>query len=281
MKILKLSALSLLLTLTACGGGGGKGSAPSTPVNPVNKVEQTTPAVNHTGSTNSASTNQNTGGSQPSSPSSTSTTSSTPKPVHGHYLVGVDRGKVGITAFTLSGDRLEVLNHFGSIPLSDPAQSPTDGYYKIGNGIVNDSSFLKETKFGIIENNRQVYIFAQGNRATEMPISGTASYTGEAILVSVDNEDEFKRLGYFAVPAKFTADFGQKQLTGSLQLMELGADNNVVFNAEIEGDEFSNWGGLDGISVDGAFYGKNASELGGVLLKRDAFSGSFGAKKDQ
>lgn len=273
MKILKLSALSLLLTLTACGGGGGKGSAPSTPVNPVNKVEQTTPAVSNTSTTNSTSTtnNQNTSGSQPS----------TPKPVHGHYLVGAERNNVGITAFTLKGDRLEVLNHFGSIPLSDPAQSPTDGYYKLGGGMVNDSSFLKETKFGIIENNRQVYIFAQGNRATEMPISGTASYTGEAILVSVDNEDEFKRLGYFAVPAKFTADFGQKQLTGSLQLMELGADNNVVFNAEIEGDEFSNWGGLDGISVDGAFYGKNASELGGVLLKRDAFSGSFGAKKDQ
>lgn len=280
MKILKLSALSLLLTLTACGGGGGKGSAPSTPVNPVNKVEQTTPAVNHTGSTNSASTNQNTGGSQPSSPSSTSTTSSAPKPVHGHYLVGVDRGKVGITAFTLSSDRLEVLNRFGSIPLSDPAQSPTDGYYKIGNGIVNDSSFLKETKFGVLENS-DVYIFAQGNRATDMPTVGKASYTGQAILVAVDDNDELKRLGYFTAPAKFTADFEQKQLLGSLQLMELGAEGNVVFNAKIEGDEFSNWGGFDGISVDGAFYGKNASELGGVLLKRDAFSGSFGAKKDQ
>lgn len=275
MKTLKLATLSLIFALTACSSGGSSDSPAL-----VNKSTNTN-TVNSQGSSNSPSTIPSASNSeQEASQSIPTQTPSTPKPVHGHYLVGADRNSVGLTAFSLSSDRLEILDHFNSIPLSDPSQSPADGYYKIGNGIVNDSSFLKETKFGIVENGR-VYIFAQGNRTTDMPTSGTASYTGEAILVAVDKEDEFKRLGYFTVPAKFNADFGQKQLIGSLQLMELGADGNVVFDAEIKGDKFSNWGDIDGIDVNGAFYGKNASELGGVLLKRDLFSGSFGAKKDQ
>ncbi|AHG86985.1 hypothetical protein F544_17570 [Bibersteinia trehalosi USDA-ARS-USMARC-190] len=277
MKTLKLTVLSLSLILISCSSGGG-GGAPA----PASASSQPTATASNQPSSNS-----------PSNPatdlvndseqqdSQTPPTTASPKPVHGYYLVGAKRDNVGITAFTLTSDRLEILDHFGgSIPLSDPTQSPADGYYKIGKGIVNDNSLLKETKFGVVENDRQVYIFSQGNRATGMPVSGTASYTGEAILVAVDKEDEFKRLNYFTTPVKFNADFGQKQLIGSLQLMELGADGNVVFDAEINGDKFSKWGGFDGIQVDGAFYGNNASELGGVLLKRDAFSGSFGAKKD-
>lgn len=268
MKILKLTALSLIFAVTACSSGGGGSGGNSESNQSIDNIATTQP-VSSTTSTENTSEEQE-----------TPTKTVTERPVHGYYLVGAERNNVGITAFSLRSNSLNIIDHFDSIPLSDPAQSPTDGYYKIGNGIANDDSILKETKFGVVENSRQVYIFAQGNRATDMPVSGNASYTGEAILVTVNEDDEFKRLGYFNVPAKFNADFEQKTLLASLQLTELGAEGNLVFDAEIKGDKFSKWGGSDGIQVDGAFYGNNASELGGVLLKRDAFSGSFGAKKD-
>ncbi|MGX3020901.1 transferrin-binding protein-like solute binding protein [Ursidibacter sp. B-7004-1] len=39
--------------------------------------------------------------------------------------------------------------------------------------------------------------------------------------------------------------------------------------------------GFDGVYVEGQFYGPQASELGGIYYKRDKFSGTFGAKKQE
>lgn len=255
MKALKLTSLTIisLFTLVACSSGGSSNPAPAT------KTVGTTP-----------------------SPPPAQPTPSNPRvyPIQGQYLFGAKANNVGWTISTLRGENLNILKNIESIPLTDPANQPEEGYYKIGNGIVNDDSMLKNTRFGIIEGERQAYIFSQGVKTENIPTAGRAIYKGEALISFVDSDDVYKRLNYvYGLPSTFDVDFDNKTLIGSIKYAE--DRPNLIFDAQINGDKFSKWGGLDNIEVEGAFYGKDASELGGVFMKRDTFSGSFGAKKEE
>lgn len=242
-------------TLIACGGGSGGGSDPTPPTKFVTPPPK--PEVNNKPNTSS----------RPQT-----------KAVTGYYLVGADGNNVGSAAFSLSSDKLEVIDHFDSIPLSDPNQTSTNGFYKIGTGTVNDNSLLQHVRFGAVENDRNVYIFAQGLETKNMPTEGSATYSGHSVFL-VANKDTNK-LNYNTYPAKFNVDFKAKTLNGSVVLDPNNAELNVIFDADINGNTFEKRG-LNSIDVKGKFYGDNASELGGVYLKRGAFSGSFGAKKDE
>lgn len=256
MKALKFTAVALLslLTLSACGGSGGSKPTPTPKTVGTVPSQPTTPATN------------------PNTPTPTKE-----YPIQGHYLIGADLNQVGYVITTLRGENLNILSSLNSIPLADPGSNPVDGYYRIGSGAVNDNSLLQNVRFGIVGSD-QIYIFSQGVKAENIPTTGKATYKGESVFVFVDQEDPQKALGYYkGLPATFDVDFDQKSLIGSIQVYE--DSPNLVFNATIRENKFSHYGGIDGISVEGAFYGKDASELGGTYLKRDAFSGSFGAKK--
>lgn len=262
-KLMKLFSLSTItLVLVGCGGGGGGGSESSSPkpVNHTNTIKQPTSEVK--------------------ADDTHTTEISTPKEakVKGAYIIGADRDNVGFTSFSLSGDKLDVLDAFpSSIPLVDPAYILKDGWYKIGNGVVNSSELLQYVRHGAVEDKRGVYIFAQGEKAENIPTSGKFTYKGHATLVSVlDKEDKGLQVVY-GLDSTFDVDFDKKSLIGSIGGSPEG--KNIVFDADIKGDKFSKWGGLSGVSVDGAFYGKDASELGGTYLLRDVASGTFGAKR--
>lgn len=118
------------------------------------------------------------------------------------------------------------------------------------------------------------YAFYQGQLTKDMPTTGKATYLGDVIYVCQNCDDEILRGS-----ANFQVDFGAKKLTGNL------SDNGVRLgvSAKINGNKFSG-DHADGTRVDGAFFGDNASHLGGLFENKNVkeaghVGGSFGASK--
>ena len=145
-----------------------------------------------------------------------------------------------------------------------------------------------------------------GNRTTDMPTTGTASYAGgfrarewptdQAALTSSPSVTRYR--GDFDL----SADFGSSTVTGNATGLEsrpgdsstwVNAAGGLNFNATISGnglsatDHLSGSGDLAGYSgwrVDGAFYGPGAAEVAGVFDATDgtqnkALIGYFGGQK--
>ena len=124
-----------------------------------------------------------------------------------------------------------------------------------------------------------------GDRTTDMPTTGTASYDGGGFVMEWPT-DEAAFFGdpsvmYYRTNLDLSADFGNSAVTGNLTLLEASpgdgayapASGGLSFNATISGNglsatDLSGSGALSGYSggrVDGAFYGPGATEVGGVL----------------
>lgn len=140
---------------------------------------------------------------------------------------------------------------------------------------------FSDVRLGIAPGNDADNLFVNGNPTKNMPTQGTATYEGSALVI--------KNNQYFLNDNKqisvFTADFGNKTLTGTLNVKTFQpinvkaniSDNN--FSGKATSTEFKTQA-----NVTGKFYGDNAKELGGVF--RDdtvgadkAWGGVFGASK--
>ena len=143
-----------------------------------------------------------------------------------------------------------------------------------------------------------------GNRTTEMPTTGTASYDGGAFIRESPNDRAASTRGpsfmYYRADAALSADFGSSAVTGNFTLREARpgdggyspASGGLSFNATINGNglsatDLSGSGDLAGYSgggVNGAFYGPEAAEVAGVFdainsTQSKLLVGEFGAKK--
>ena len=144
-----------------------------------------------------------------------------------------------------------------------------------------------------------------GNRTTDMPTTGTASYDGRGYIRESPNDRALSTLDpnflYHRTGFTLSADFGSSAITGNLTLLESrpGGDGDyatssggLTFNATIDGNglsgtDLSGSGDLAGYSggrVNGAFYGPEAAEVAGVFdaihsTQKKHLNGYFGGQK--
>lgn len=129
-------------------------------------------------------------------------------------------------------------------------------------------SFLR---FGQVKkDDGSLFNFAHGTSLTpseNIPNSGVVSYTGR----SINN--------FAAGDARFDVDFGSRKVTGTLSGgAGFGAD--ISIDANISGNKFNGSAvrAITRADVQGAFFGPNAEEMGGVFKGGD-MNGSFGARQ--
>ncbi|MGX3065939.1 Slam-dependent surface lipoprotein [Ursidibacter arcticus] len=152
------------------------------------------------------------------------------------------------------------------------------GFTKTENGsYINDPQKFS-TYFGYFAAGPRSAIFYQGNNLTaesEIPQSGTAKYVGDSIYVNKGKVTT--QVG----KVDLTADFANKNLTGTVFAAESGIDS-VTVNAKLDKNTFAGEAVQNGQKADlhGKFYGKNAAELAGSYSDASSIlQGAFGAKK--
>ena len=144
-----------------------------------------------------------------------------------------------------------------------------------------------------------------GNRATDMPTTGTASYGGGVRIREFPTDQAISTSSPSAILYRgdfnLSADFGSSTVTGATTNLEsrpgdsntwTTASGGLNFNATINGNglsanDLSGSGVLAGYSggrVEGAFYGPGAAEVGGVFdatdsVQNKALSGYFAGQK--
>lgn len=167
-----------------------------------------------------------------------------------------------ITKITVGGKTFNLVDRGG---LSELGDDRLGGVY----------GATAHSRFGVIwqdfpNNSDADTVFYQGYQTLpkDMPTTGTAKYIGQAFHICKDCNDASK--------ASFDVDFGKKTVAGVIE-HEKG---KVNLGATISGSSFS--GVANGVQTNGAFYGKNASELSGIYKETDGkFAGAFGATKTE
>ena len=137
-------------------------------------------------------------------------------------------------------------------------------------------------RFGAIESqdpSQDDIFFYNGYPTTSMPSSGVASYSGDSII-SADT-DKLPDEDYVKGSSTFSADFGNKKLTGTISA---GNVDVVKVDANISGNGFAGTAKSDLLNsqgtAEGKFYGENAKELGGLVKANDnSWGAAFAAKK--
>lgn len=158
------------------------------------------------------------------------------------------------------------------------------------NNVVVCCGTLKYSRFGLISSNDETeadYAFYNGNPTSNMPTSGKATYNGKMAIFADHGKLGALEDDYVKGTSTFTADFGNKTLTGTLT-----TDGNLIqpvnVSAKISGNDFTGTASSADLTgqanVDGKFYGPNAAELGGKFESNDIkaddhWGGSFGASK--
>ena len=121
--------------------------------------------------------------------------------------------------------------------------------------------------------------FAQGYRTLDMPTSGTAAYSGQALVADARSRSTgIIQADITQTDASFSVDFGARTLTGKIGSFQ-------PFSASIQGNRFATDdrdipSSSELISAQGGFYGPKAAELGGVFTDNRFAIGSFAAKQD-
>ena len=121
--------------------------------------------------------------------------------------------------------------------------------------------------------------FAQGYRTLDMPTSGTAAYSGQALVADARSRSTgIIQADITQTDASFSVDFGARTLTGKIGSFQ-------PFSASIQGNRFATDdrdipSSSELISAKGGFYGPKAAELGGVFTDNRFAIGSFAAKQD-
>lgn len=121
------------------------------------------------------------------------------------------------------------------------------------------------------------YYFYQGQATDNMPTRGKATYTGKALIGSVDDisTHSFTSAQHQGV-ANFEVNFEDATLTGTIK--GTGQENqhrSLSISASISGHHFN----ADGeVKVSGSFFGPDAAELAGQAFNQQHIA-TFGAKK--
>lgn len=282
--ILKFSLTALAtLTLAACGSSGGDdaGSRSQAPTKDKPAAQTTQPAKKQTQPVKE----------QKNSSSSVSTSSNNKT---GGAIVGDSDNKGNVTAKTvdLTSANLYKINVDGKdIPIGFgpgiSARGWTQATAKTINGMKLNGKLevccgsYSNVRFGAVESqdpSQDDILFYNGYPTTSMPSSGVVTYRGDSII-SADT-DKLPDEDYLKGSSSFSADFGNKKLTGTLR-----TDNKdvVKIDANISGNGFSGTAKSDLLNsqgkAEGKFYGENAKELGGSAKANDnSWVGAYGAK---
>ncbi|MBS4992556.1 MAG: transferrin-binding protein-like solute binding protein [Haemophilus parainfluenzae] len=283
--ILKFSLTTLAaLTLAACGssGGGDAGSSSQAPTKDKQSAQTTQPSKKQSqpvkkqkNSSNSASTSSN-------------------NKTGGAIVIDSDnKGNVTAKTVALTSANLYKINVDGKdIPIGFgpgiSARGWTQATAKTINGMKLNGKLevccgsYSNVRFGAIESqdpSQDDILFYNGYPTTSMPSSGVASYRGDSII-SADT-DKLPDEDYLKGSSSFTADFGNKKLTGTLSTHNKDV---VKIDANISGNGFSGTAKSDLLNsqgkAEGKFYGENAKELGGSAKANDnSWGAAFAAKK--
>ena len=275
--ILKFSLTALAtLTLAACGssGGGDAGSRSQAPTKdkPAAQANQPTKKQNNSNTPMLPSSNNKTGG---------------------VIVVDDEGGRVVTKNIALTSPNLYTINVDGKdIPIGFgpgiSARGWTQATAKTINGMKLNGKLevccgaYSDVRFGAIESqdpSQDDMFFYNGYPTTSMPSSGVVTYRGDSII-SADT-DKLPDEDYLKGSSSFSADFGNKKLTGTLR-----TDNKdvVKIDANISGNGFSGTAKSDLLNsqgkAEGKFYGENAKELGGSANANDnSWGAAFAAKK--
>ena len=198
---------------------------------------------------------------------------------------------------TLSTNKKEVLNVGGkSIDLAPEGLQPGFTFTNNANGtsliagtFVNYVDYSPSAQAGIYQNDNTTYVFTQGTLTLpkNMPTSGQALYTGLSSY-HVTNATLNEQINAAETPQKWelhgvmlTADFDQKTLVGDILTTDASGKgiSSAEINAKISGNTFS--GEKNGTKNQGAFFGQNANEIGGIYINENkGFAGAFVAKSN-
>lgn len=275
--ILKFSLTALAaLTLVACGssGGGDAGSSSQAPTKDKQAAQTTQPAKKQNNSSNPASTSSN-------------------NKTGGVIVVDDEGGRVVTKNIALTSPNLYKINVDGKdIPIGfgpgissgdwTVSKAQTINGMKLNGKLEVCCGSYSNVRFGAIESqdpSQDDILFYNGYPTTSMPSSGVASYRGDSII-SADT-DKLPDEDYLKGSSSFTADFGNKKLTGTLSTHNKDV---VKIDANISGNGFSGTAKSDLLNsqgkAEGKFYGENAKELGGSANANDnSWGAAFAAKK--
>ena len=199
----------------------------------------------------------------------------------------------------LSTDNIYVLNIDGKrIDIAPEGVNPAytyldkDGEIRLSTGaFVNGVVFLDSMQNGIYQSKKdgKTYVYIQGELTPtdNIPKSGTARYLGlssyhvnnDTLLEGALDPVEGAPPRFGIVGVDMTANFEDKTVAGRLVHTSAAKNNNVLAELEgtISGNQFS--GTKNDTKLQGAFFGENANEMGGVYInQREGFSGAFSAR---
>lgn len=176
------------------------------------------------------------------------------------------------TAQTPDGDKID---------LSGSPQGAVTGNttYGILSGQNNPNSF-----YGVWQHNSgSVYqLRYQGTEATDIPVSGKATYVGDAVwLGSLSNS--YRQGG----TTTLNVDFGQKTVDGKIafSLLNDGRSRDITLHqTTLNGAEFSGKASVllnDGGTYEGKLFGRGATEAAGLVsfANNSDLNVSFGGKR--
>ena len=199
----------------------------------------------------------------------------------------------------LSTDNIYVLNIDGKrIDIAPEGVNPAytyvdkDGEIHLSTGaFVNGVVFQDSMQNGIYQSKKdgKTYVYIQGELTPtdNIPKSGTARYLGlssyhvnnDTLLEGALDPVEGAPPRFGIVGVDMTANFEDKTVAGHLVHTSAAKNNNVLAELEgtISGNQFS--GTKNNTKLQGAFFGENANEMGGVYInQREGFSGAFSAR---
>ena len=199
----------------------------------------------------------------------------------------------------LSTDNIYVLNIDGKrIDIAPEGVNPAytyvdkDGEIHLSTGaFVNGVVFQDSMQNGIYQNQKdgKTYVYIQGELTPtdNIPKTGKVRYLGiSSYHVNNDTLREGALDHVYGAPPRFgivgvdmTANFEDKTVAGHLVHASAAKNDNVLAELEgtISGNQFS--GTKNDTKLQGAFFGENANEMGGVYInQREGFSGAFSAR---
>ena len=201
----------------------------------------------------------------------------------------------------LSTDNIYVLNINGKrIDIAPEGVNPAytyvdkDGEIHLSTGaFVNGVVFQDSMQNGIYQNQKdgKTYVYIQGELTPtdNIPKTGKVRYLGiSSYHVNNDTLREGALDHVYGAPPRFgivgvdmTANFEDKTVAGHLVHASAAKNDNVLAELEgtISGNQFS--GTKNDTKLQGAFFGENANEMGGVYInEKEGFSGAFSARHE-
>lgn len=201
----------------------------------------------------------------------------------------------------LSTDNIYILNINGKrIDIAPDGVNPAytyvdkDGEIHLSTGaFANGVVFQDSMQNGIYQSQKdgKTYVYIQGELTPtdNIPKSGESRYLGlssyhvnnDTLLESALDAVEGAPPRFGIVGVDMTANFEDKTVAGRLVHTSAAKNNNVLAELEgtISGNQFS--GTKNDTKLQGAFFGENANEMGGVYInQKEGFSGAFSARHE-